>query len=1559
MSTIGQSGKTNGVSPQQTILQTAAQAAVGQNAPIQQLAATQLTPQDQIKSTSGAQGRATSIDLISNSANSEKIKQLLARGDFDAIATWVNQLSTNQLGALDLSTSEIQQIAQGLGQGSWRANLPMMASFSESDHQAVEKLIRSSNLSTNQKVSSLKSLVGPDAVFNFVRASSVNDLKELSWSNRNLVLAVLDPGNSVWSDVTQAANEAVNRRVMGNSQQIEDGLASKILRSTPENRLPELLGKINQFNRDDVVFQYVMDLSSRDLAALSDQTKQLLLSNLIDTGVSLPFLNLDLNSVANLDETLSMTFKEHAQAAHKLYAAMKAETQQSAAVQQVVQKSDQLMQQIQGIETALKQDIQGGKINLAKIAEYRQQLQAFQATDAKPEVKAKVQELMQTLSQLQQGLAQTQIQKQDLTSQLLATEASLDQAQSHLGQLKTKLATSTTALTREQGNLNQAQEGLMAQYEQVFNLSQQIAGTGSEYQEVLQEIATVMQSQQSTASKLAPLNKLVQKLNQMQSQIKGQEQGLGQTQTALEQASQKLNSLQSNYQQAASTFTESRQSLQSQKTQLESALSAYSQKIGKLEQDLSSASLQVSALGQDLPADQKQAIEKDLANIRQEISDHRSSLNTAQSQMKQTLIPAALQIESQAQALAPKQAELETGIEQAETQMNTAEKLWQVATDVVATAKSALNGLIEKVASFTADARQRLNSMSTEELKQTIIDAEQMQEDLKKTLQAEGRSPAEIEAEILQLSSIGNQASAILKQIGATQTQRENLKEASDQLSKNRIQTERELAGAKEDLAAAKTGLANAKGVVKNTSVQLSQLKTQVSSYQGAIQDYEKQLAQLNSDNQNSKSDLKTQLQQSGAFNNGMPDLNRVPQIGDLKKSFSNVDQQRQKIQAQLADVQRKLSAVQGQMNEQGESLKLAESSLKSHQSKLQSAQKDVATQRLSLQKLNDINQSLLKDLGRFIQTAKNGPQSSEISLAMSNLNDLKTQIEAEISQSQGAIEAANGEDIHSIRLQSELRETLTQLASQQQEMKDFQSQKIQPNQAQAASMAQSLEQLQAKQTALETSTTALLDQIRSGTQSTDIKSLYQQAKTAFEQADSEIALSAATEIASFIRSNEIGLQSLGVALDDALKVMGTGRELIQRSRGVRQQVGQQISMVSSRLNASRQLVEQAKNNLLQTQGSLLERRRSLGIQSGGYQAYLQRYEQLLQQGGSLSSTDRQELKSIESNLNQIEQAEMQDNKAIRDELMGLNTLKAEVNQQVHELKGSLRALAQVRQELLGTGSDIQQQKQALQTEYQALTTNRDAVQERLDSLKALKANNQGVTDYDQDIARMENLLGRLNHKMSETEAILAELESLVGDLNLEVTEVDLQILALNNLLNQLNLLLGAIDDLVIQAEGLLVESDQQLKQIQSLKTQVNEEPIADDAEYTQTRTQTDTAAKGQNNLEAEQTQFQKQKFGQQLTNLLTFQWAGQQRQTEAKREQDHQTQREAQGKDLKARLALSEQFNQEIKLAIREQQPLEQITNHLVQQAHDGLSTSGQSTNIVGVTETVHDNRN
>lgn len=1557
MSTIGQSGRSNGVSPQQTILQTAAQAGVGQNTPLQQVAPANLNPQDQIKSSSGAQGKATSIDIVSNSANSEKIKQLLARGDFDEIANWINQLKPDQLGSLDLSGSEIQQIAQGLGQGSWRANLPMMASFSETDHQAVEKLIRASNLSVNQKVSHLKTLVGPDAVFNLVRASSVNDLKDLSWSNRNLVLAVLDPGNSVWSDVTQATNEAVNRRIMGNSQQIEDGLASKILLSSPENRLPELINNINQFNRDDVVFDYVMKLSSKDIAALSDATKQMLLTHLVDSSISLPFLKIDLNSVANLDETLSMTFKEHAQAAHKLYAAMKTETQQSAAVQETVQKSDLLMQQIQGIETALKQDIQGGKINLTKIAEYRQQLQAFQSTDAKPEVKAKVQELMQTLSQLQQGLAQTQLQKQDLTLQLKATEAGLDQAQGHLDQLKTQLTQGSASLKREQGNLNMLQERLMKQYEQVFSLSQNVEGAGSEYQQVLQEMAQLMQSSQSTSSKLAPLNQLVQKLGQMQSQLKSQGQGLARTQTALEQAQTQLTSLQGNYQQAANKFSESRQTLQSQKTQLQKTLSSYSQKIEKLEQDLSRASNQFKDLSKDLPATQKQAIEQDLSSIRQEISEHRSSLSTGQQQFEQTLIPAALQIEQQAQVLAPEQAALTEKMEQAETQAGTIENLWQAATEVVEKTKSALSGLVEKVSAFTADARQRLQSMSSTELQQTIAQAEQMQAELKQTLQAEGRSPAEVESELQQLGAISSQASAILKQVNAVQKQRESLLQASSQLSQNRSQTEKELAGAKEELEAAKTGLSQAQSVLKNTAAELSQLQTKVGTYQTSIKDYEQQLAKLNSANKDSKSGLKDQLAKSGLFSNGMPDLSQIPQILDLKQNFSSVDQQRQEIQTQLAALQGKLSAVQGQMSEQTENLKLAETSLKSHQTKLQTAQQEVATQRLALQKLNDQNQGLVSDLTAFMRPLESAPQSTEISQALGKLSGLKTQLEAEISQSQVAVEAANGEDIRSIRLQTELRETLAQLASQQDQIHHFQTQQVQPSEAQATQMAQTLAQLQAKQTELETNTRQILDQIRSGDYSTDIKSLYQQAKTAFEQADSEIALTAASEIASFIRQNEQGIHSLDLALTTAGEIVGKGRALVSRSQDIRQQIGLNITSIGGFLNSSRQKVEQAKNNLLETQGRLLDRRRQLGIQTGGYQDYLQRYEQLLQQGNSLNTDQRHELQSLEMNLGQIEQAEMQDNKAIRDELMGLNSLKAEVNQQVHELKASLRVLAQIGSELLGTGSEIQQQKQALEAEYKSLTTSRDEVQQKLEELKALKANNRGVTDYDQNIAQLENLLGQLNQKITETETILNDLASVALDINLEAGAVELQVLTLNNLLNQLNLLLGAIDDLVLQAESLLQESDQQIRQIKNLQTQINENPVTETRTSMPQQSQSSEASMASTDSQ-EQAQFQKQRFGQQLSNLLTFQWASQQRQTQTKREQDHQAQRETQGKDLKARLELSKQLNQEVELAILKQQPLEQITSYLVQKAHDGLSTSGQSTNIVGVTKTVHDNR-
>ncbi|PKL75358.1 MAG: hypothetical protein CVV27_15795, partial [Candidatus Melainabacteria bacterium HGW-Melainabacteria-1] len=499
----------NGAGPQfSSIHDAGAQAPLGQPAkPVATQPPTHLNPQDQVTQTAGDRGRAAPVAIVGGGPQAERIRTLLASKDFDGIVALVNQLGINGIGKPDLSLDDIKAIASGLGQDQ------TFARYTAEERQAVEALLRASQLSPNEKVYGLKTLNGPDSVLSYVRSAPASELKSLSMTNRQMLLTVLDPGSSIWGTIQGAANEAILRRGNGESQQIEDRFASKILRSARnEAEVRELLDKINQFNRDDVTFRYVMDLSAEELSGMSDSLKQELLRHLIDTGVSLPFgFNLDLNSVANFDETLGMTFKQHAQAARRLYVALSPTSRQSAEVQTLVAKSDDLMQQLTQIESSLQQDLKAGKLNQEKISAYRSQLEGLKTQYAhQPEVQQKVAALLGTLSQLQEGLSQASRTRVDGIGQLRQARTQLSQTQTSLKSAQTQVQQLEQKLKTQASQLDQSEAKLLGQLRQLAGLREQSAELGSELTSLLAEAEQLQNG--SLRGKLPQLDQLLSRL---------------------------------------------------------------------------------------------------------------------------------------------------------------------------------------------------------------------------------------------------------------------------------------------------------------------------------------------------------------------------------------------------------------------------------------------------------------------------------------------------------------------------------------------------------------------------------------------------------------------------------------------------------------------------------------------------------------------------------------------------------------------------------------------------------------------------------------------------------------------------------------------------------------------------------------------------------------------------------------------------------------------------------------------------------------------------------------
>jgi len=1544
-----------GPQPSQSIQAAGAQVAsqqAGTSQPMPSGPTAELRPRENLVQTAGASGRAAPVELVkTTSVYSEQIRRLLVQNKFEDIAKVISQASPQALQGLELSSSEITKIAEGLGQGSWYQSLPLVGSYKDDQKQVIEKLVMASDISLNAKVSNLKELVGLDAVLSLVRSASVTELKQLSNANRHMAIAVLDPGNSIWGSIKSASSELVSRRIIGNRETEADQIASKILRSVPAGRQQEaqikgLLASANNFNRDDITYRYVMDLQPAELLALSDEMKRHLMSQLLDTDI----MGLDLNKIGNLDEFFNMTFKEHASAALLLFKSMQPEAQQSEAVQTLVKKSDELMRQVQALEQSLKQDLASGQLNREKMGEYQQQLQSLKSEYAdQPELKAKVTELLQNLSTLQGQLDVAERVQAETQNRLSALPEQIKQAQAHLEQVEASLKPYLEALDQSKESLSQAETQLKAKYQELLNLHSQLQGPDNE---LVQQMQSVLNRSTPLSETESQLRQLTQQLTALEQNVNRQGLDIEAIQARISETNADLALHRNTYNTASKAFETQQQELQSDKQVLDGLMANYRQQVQTLATGLAQVETKWQAVSDNpfLKDSDRQMLQTSVTEASKEVNEHRAAQQNLSQQYQQALEPLG-QLETsltqqQSRAASIPAAEQEIGFIQSATNF-VGEKVNAAYDYVAEKVKSALN----LVTGTLTGARQDLaQAKSAEDLAAIELNIQSKINEIN-TYGDKVLSNSDLQSNLNELKQLQQQIQKTKEKLDATKDLKSTLDSAQSDFEKKAGSLASTIQNATSAAEATKTEIINRwTSNIQAVNQKLDETKTAVDNYAGNIASFQADLQ--------SNRDAKTKLKEE--YEAKLLGQHQPEALNKFRQAMSQLDAQQVEIERQLQASQGQLTKLNQEMQSQTKLLQGYQTSLNKELSALDHAGADVKLQLegLEAQHTENLetfkqNQDLIDELQQMM--SPDNPLSPVIQQELARLTQMQSSLKQVIDETQALLhDKSSFDQIDQIRhaLKASVAQTQSTLSTGLSRIEDFKTGPLKTTETRMSEIReqfdtihqnsvasrQALNQLFAELEQAAQTQTGGLTQTQIGAKIAaafrDIQNIgdleHLQIRGGFELSGRiQEAIGRANDT---IATNQRQTQQTTAELDAADATINTIRANVS---GVQGQIGQ--------LEQEAQAHQQA---LLSSQRELLSQRRNIGINSQAYQESLTRMDFLLSMGRPLSAQEQQEFRQLEANLAQIESSLLQTAGELQERVTALNVFKSRINQNINILNSSLAQLSVLARDLITKSPALESSQQDLQTHKQVLNGLRAEVMSEIQRLRNdfMLA---GSEDGQNTLRQLEADLAYLDAKISEVQQNIDENSSVLQRIDRTKERIDTDIEQIIGLLGQLQLLQGKVEDLLGEANRQLKEAQDLLGLTTQLKNEVT--TVAQEAETLNVaapasgglQPTSQASSQGVPSVETEVSNrkeaLQKESFSRQLSNRLTSFWSGQRRSSEQKIEADHQAQRQAFHHDLEQRLDLARQYNTDLKAQVAEQAQLEQITDHLIEQIQQG----------------------
>jgi chromosome segregation ATPase len=1502
---------------------------------------------DRVAQSAGAQGQAKPVNFLDASPQVLQFKQLLSAGKFDDLEKLIAGMALKDLKELHLSVQEIAKIADGMGKGDLMAALPLVGSYTDSEKAAVKRLINNSaHLSVNQRVFLLKDNIGPGAVLEFIQKASDNDLKQLSSDNRRMALSVLDPSSSIWGTIVGAGTELITRRANG-EQRPEDRLAGQILRSAKtESELHELLAQINQFGRDDAAHFYVKSLSPKELNDLSDGMKKELLQNLVDTGIQLPFFNLDLNSIANLDETLKMTFKEHADAASLLYQALSPKAQQSKEVQTIVAKSDDLMKDLAQLQEAIEKDKRSETLTQAKLADYRKRAETLKLqTAGNPELQQKAQALLDTLTSLQKDLrsaAKTQVVVvQDFTQ----TRSSIEKAKTALAGSQQALETLKTSLPQAQTRLKEREEQMLKLYGDVLESRKKLGGMEPRYTQLLNEMEAALQNPKTQKGKLAQLESFNQQLKQLESQftVQGQE-ALG-IMAEVNSISETLESNKVAYNRAAEQLNQECSDLRTNQSKLNKSLATYEQKVANLETGLSQAKKQYQELSQSgaqptLLAD----LQKEITAIEKEIGTHRTSLSGVQKDYTQYLVPEVEKIElAQTQQNTERQA-LEPLFQVAEAIVDATGGLFQPLYDTLDYLKQKVSDLVSQTKEFASNWASRLaagGSISSADI-QAFQDNFSGHMDALKTQLAEAQKEnapelrSQLEAQIAALKALETTINELKTNIDQTDTAVGSLEKSLTHLTQATKQTESEINATNDLIDISKDAIINLQGKIAEIELKVTELKGNMAVYGDNL------------------SVLKDKLNQSQADAQALQQKFSQGQISGVE--LSRLLKENQKLQQEL---QGSLSLLYQDMGRVSSKLDNNLQALKGHEDSLNDEQKNLETARQTAEKLRDQlkiqyakNQGFITSTKQELLAQKSlAEKYPAVQEKHDQINGLLDQLEAGNKSAEAAITRANDSVLAVVPLNRKVDLSLKSVADVSENFNQLKSNQLSHLQQSMDLVNRKFVGLKEQAQAITQEVAAFEHSLRSGELPFNIADtlahidkLIQSQAIPAAQVDKLLALKGVLESARKLRL------SGDVVLAQHQHVRADNSANYTAAQEANNAVRAELSQLESGISEAEAELKTGQQDMLTTQKKLLEMRKTLGITSADYNARLERYEDLLKRGDSLTPQEITELQDLEQGLSQIEAAQSIGNDRLKEQLTSLNTLKAKINKQIDSLSAKSKHLLDLKKRLsvslnllVGSRNHLAQKQMEIQNKRAELADSLAQIEKMLKDFpgsQELLAIRQQIV---MELTETDLLLGRYGAELLQTDKDISASTKLIQD-------IDITLLTTTTIQEKLAMLVFQLTDLIQQGEALLADFQQLEQELNQMKAEVSESKnlLSEGIQLshlTQSQKPSETVVSPKDSSTIASVQ---KFFGTGFSGLMR------QRQiSETTYEKDRQAKREKFMKALEQQVAQSRQNEGVWKAKIQDQAQLEKITEHLIQSAYNGqMNVSG--INIVGLNEKV-----
>lgn len=1517
-------------------------ARIGRSSPLEPVSAPGVIPsaRDQMAQTAGQEGHARPVSFLDGSPRLLQFRQYLAAGQWDQLLSLLESLSSREIADLALSVEEINQLADGLGKGSLTASLPLVGSYTDQERQAVQRLIKAcTHLSVNQRVYLLKENVGPGAVLAFVQTATPAELKKLSVANRQMVLSVLDPGSSIWGTLSGATTEVVNRRVIGN-ERIEDRLAGQILKSAAnEQELRDLLLKLNQFSRDDAVYHYVMSLSAQELSALSDGMKKDLLQHLVDTGIQLPLIHIDLNSIANLDETLSMTFKEHVQAARLLYTALTPQAQHSQEVRTLVSRSDELMRELSQLEAAIRQDQQTGKMTQQKISAYREQILALQSKYPEhPQIREKTQQLLGTLSSLQQALRQTAGTQVTVLRDMEQVRGTVKRLGAAVQASRQALDRLKLSLPRVQQQLKEREEKLLKQYEALIQVRKRFEGLEPRYAQVLQEMEAALQNPRAQKGKLAQLEAMHQQLKQIEKQLGHQNQSFQGVMAEIHAVTEALEADQAGYNQQVEVLNQQRHELLEHQSRLERNLGQYQSQVSRLEQGLNVARQQFQALKDAgaAPADLS-TLEKEIQGISVEVSAHRTRLQQTEKDYRQYLVPEAEKLIQQQGVQQQEHQTMQSQLAAAQASTRVINSMAKTMGEVIPSLQNAVSQVLEQSKSFLADLQKRLSSGEAISSQQIQTFKEQLAAQIQVLEMHRQDSPEAVASQLAALKELEATLSRLEDQLGASARVESQLNSSLEALQARQLGIEAELKGAEEVIALSRQSLSRHEAKMLVIQQRIATFQADLKKYADDIQGLESALAARQQEA------LRAQEQYGKGQISGT----------DLIQLLQANESERKRLQAHLDSLTQEMGRLQGQLEGSIETLQAHQSTLNAEQLKLQQAVTRAEQLRTEWHQLRDQNLQQLERARNVLMNLKSAAsQYPSVGIKAQELEQLLSRLEQKNQAIEQRVQASNQVLINVLPLQRQIEQTQQELKSLNQRFSELKLEQLAPAQQVVDRLNREFLLLQEKATAVKA------DRER-------LEYLLRHADKPFAIPEMQARIEQLIRREGIAAAEVQNLLTLKTDLEQMRRVRQEGDMVLQAHQGLRRRHLERYSAAQQAMLDVRSQVEQLKvgivqaeaelqasqREMLDTQRQMLEFRKTLGITSSDYLGALSRYEVLLKRGGRLSVAEVQELEALEQQLSGIEQQLLNTSTALRDRLGSLNLLRSRMNQQMDQLREKSQRLHVLRNELSHSLDSLKSSRTQLLSQRDQLLQQQKHLNTRLQEVEVLLQRYPGTAELLEmrqqlrlELAETDQLLHQYRDELSQTDSDIIDSEKLIHN-------IDQVLDSCRNIQEKLVLLVVHLDDVIQEAEQLsnaLTELqtllEQQQKALQRTQELVGTEAKPGGAVAYPVRSETGGGAQN-----AREQRAPLQLVRKVLEEGLSV-WGRQHQRREAQREKNHQEQRDKWLAVLEQQLVSARQYDRDWKEKNQQMAQLEQLVDLMIARMATTGESVGSIVNILGV---------